>query len=74
MYKRVQLSNVFCCGLDFSIEGELVPRQGDQVTYRLCPIPPKLEKFQAIHVRITNFTPEVHLRWDSPLREEEKAE
>jgi len=56
------------------IEGELVPRQGDQVTYRLCPIPPKLEKFQAIHVRITNFTPEVHLRWDSPLREEEKAD
>ena len=58
-----------CC----SIEGELVPRPGDEVTYKLCPIPPKLEKFQAIHCRIVNFTPEVHLRWDSPL-EEERAE
>ncbi|XP_021946610.1 cold shock domain-containing protein CG9705 [Folsomia candida] len=56
------------------IEGELVPRTGDQVTYRLCPIPPKLDKFQAIHVRIVNFTEEVHLRWDSPLREEEKSD
>jgi len=56
------------------IEGELVPREGDQVTFRLCPIPPKLEKFQAIHVQIINFTPETHMRWDSPLRDEEKKE
>ncbi|XP_071525674.1 cold shock domain-containing protein CG9705-like [Panulirus ornatus] len=46
------------------IEGEYVPQEGDEVTYRLCPIPPKREKYQATHVRIINFTPEVHHRWD----------
>jgi len=48
------------------IEGEFVPLPGDQVRYRLCPIPPKLEKFQAVHVEIVNLTPQVHLKWDSP--------
>jgi len=57
-----------------SIEGEYVPREGDEVTYRLCPIPPKIEKFQAIHVRIINFTPDVHLKWDAPIDEAEKTE
>lgn len=50
----------------FSIEGEYVPLAGDRVRYRLCPIPPKLEKFQAVHVEIVNLTPQVHLKWDSP--------
>lgn len=50
----------------FSIEGEYVPLPGDQVQYKLCPIPPKFEKVQAIHVNIINFTPEVHLKWDCP--------
>lgn len=50
----------------FSIEGEFVPLPGDQVHYRLCPIPPKLEKCQAVHVEIVNLTPQVHLKWDSP--------
>ncbi|KAF4523441.1 hypothetical protein B566_EDAN010374 [Ephemera danica] len=53
------------------IEGEYVPRPGDEVTFRLCPIPPKFEKYQAVHVQITNFTPEVHLRWDCPSTEEQ---
>lgn len=54
-------------GLFFSsIEGEFVPLPGDQVRYRLCPIPPKLEKFQAVHVEIVNLTPQVHLKWDAP--------
>lgn len=48
------------------IEGEYVPLAGDEVKYRLCPIPPKFEKCQAIHVEIVNFTPEVHLKWDTP--------
>lgn len=52
--------------LFFSIEGEYVPLPGDQVQYKLCPIPPKFEKNQAIHVNIINFTPEVHLKWDCP--------
>ncbi len=28
------------------IEGEFVPRKGDRVSYRLCPIPPRFDKFQ----------------------------
>lgn len=56
---------IACCFF-FSIEGEYVPLPGDQVHYRLCPIPPKLEKFQAVHVEIVNLTPQVHLKWDSP--------
>ncbi|XP_066997801.1 cold shock domain-containing protein CG9705 [Anabrus simplex] len=48
------------------IEGEYVPLPDDEVTYRLCPIPPKLEKYQAVHVKITHLTPEVHHRWDCP--------
>ncbi|KAG0712121.1 Cold shock domain-containing protein [Chionoecetes opilio] len=52
------------------IEGEYVPQEGDEVNYRLCPIPPKREKCQATHVQIVNFTPEVHLRWDcKPIEE-----
>lgn len=49
-----------------SIEGEFVPLPGDRVRYRLCPIPPKLEKCQAVRVEIINLTPQVHLKWDSP--------
>ncbi|XP_055627210.1 cold shock domain-containing protein CG9705 [Toxorhynchites rutilus septentrionalis] len=46
------------------IEGEYVPLPGDEVSYRLCTIPPKFEKVQAIHVHITNLTPEKHCRWE----------
>jgi len=56
------------------IEGEYVPRVGDQVSYRLVLIPPKCEKKQAVHVHITNFTPEVHQRWSAPLTDEEGKE
>jgi len=43
-----------------SIEGEYCPCAGDEVTYRVCPIPPKIEKLQAIHVKIVHFTPDVN--------------
>lgn len=46
------------------IEGEYVPLPGDEVSYRLCAIPPKFEKVQAIHVHITHLTPEKHSRWE----------
>ncbi|KAB0791996.1 hypothetical protein PPYR_13957 [Photinus pyralis] len=46
------------------VEGEYVPLPGDVVKYRLCPIPPKMEKYQAVHVHITNLTPEVHKKWE----------
>ncbi|GLV45064.1 uncharacterized protein CBL_14363 [Carabus blaptoides fortunei] len=49
------------------IEGEYIPLPGDKVKYRLCPIPPKFEKYQAVHVHIVNLTPEVHQKWDTPL-------
>ena len=38
------------------IEGEFVPRKGDTVSYRACPIPPRFEKLQAsINVLIPIF-------------------
>ncbi|BES97205.1 CSP [Nesidiocoris tenuis] len=46
------------------IEGEYVPLPGDRVKFRVCPIPPKLEKVQAVHVEIIDFGPEVHKKWD----------
>lgn len=49
------------------IEGEYVPLPGDEVCYRLCPVPPKFEKTQAIHVQITHFSPEKHERWDGGI-------
>lgn len=50
------------------IEGEFVPLPGDAVSYRLCAIPPKFEKHQAIHVKITHFSPETHQRWEDTSR------
>lgn len=49
-----------------SIEGEFVPLEGDEVTYNLVKIPPKMEKEQAVHVKIEKLKPgETHYRWDS---------
>ncbi|XP_053551208.1 calcium-regulated heat-stable protein 1 [Bombina bombina] len=39
------------------IEGEYVPVEGDEVTYKLCTIPPKCEKQQAVEVVITHLAP-----------------
>ncbi|KAL3275278.1 hypothetical protein HHI36_020046 [Cryptolaemus montrouzieri] len=47
------------------IEDEYVPLPGDRVKYQLCPLPPKFEKFQAVHVKIVVLNKEVHKRWDS---------
>ncbi|CAG5129932.1 unnamed protein product [Candidula unifasciata] len=50
------------------VEGEWVPKEGDQVTYKTVLIPPKNEKLQAVHVVITHLKPGVlHERWDSPV-------
>ncbi len=43
------------------IDGEYIPRKGDKVKFRLCPMPPKFDKFQAVHIKIVDFTPEVRL-------------
>lgn len=52
------------------IEGEYVPIPGDEVSYRLCTIPPKFEKTQAVHVQITHLMPEKHSKWEEPNNEE----
>lgn len=49
-----------------SIDGEYVPIEGDVVEYRKMLIPPKNEKYQAVHVRIVNLSPEKHKTWDEP--------
>lgn len=41
------------------IDGEYIPRKGDKVKFRLCPMPPKFDKHQAVHIQIVDFTPEV---------------
>ncbi|CAL8302428.1 unnamed protein product [Lota lota] len=39
------------------IDGEYVPMEGDEVTYKVCPIPPKNQKIQAVEVVITHLNP-----------------
>ncbi|KAJ8251116.1 hypothetical protein GJAV_G00217460 [Gymnothorax javanicus] len=39
------------------IEGEYVPVAGDEVSYKICSIPPKNEKVQAVEVTITHLAP-----------------
>ncbi|KAG6937566.1 calcium regulated heat stable protein 1, partial [Chelydra serpentina] len=39
------------------IEGEYVLVAGDEVTYKMCSIPPKNEKLQAVDVVITHLAP-----------------
>jgi len=53
------------------VESELVPLKGDQVSYRLCPVPPKFEKCQAVNVTITKMSSQQHKRWDTPVTPED---
>ena len=56
-----------CC--IFSIDGEVVPREGDEVTYNRILIPPKNEKFSAVHVEIKHMKPGVtHETWEAPVK------
>lgn len=57
------------------INSEFVPRPGDKVCYRLCPIPPKFEKVQAVNVEILELSDNgSHKRWDNPETQEELKE
>jgi len=59
------------------IEGEYVPRKGDTVSYRACPIPPRFEKLQAVHVHIVDFAEGdgvPHRKWENPETPEELEE
>jgi len=53
------------------IESEFVPMKEDKVTFRLCPIPPKFERCQAVNVQITVMSSSPHRRWDSPQTPED---
>ena len=57
-----------------SVEGEYIPLKEDRVTFRLCPIPPKMDRYQAIHVRIVNFSHAKHHKWNEPPSAEEREE
>ncbi|XP_059093317.1 cold shock domain-containing protein CG9705-like [Tigriopus californicus] len=56
------------------IEGELIPRKGDTVKFRMCPMPPKFDKFQAVHIEIVDFVPEIHHKWSEKETPEEFEE
>lgn len=50
------------------IEGEFVPMEGDEVTYKVCPIPPKNQKIQAVEVVITHLNPGTkHETWSGQI-------
>ncbi|XP_033757137.1 calcium-regulated heat-stable protein 1-like [Pecten maximus] len=48
------------------IDGEYVPKEGDHVSFKKILIPPKKEKYHAVHVVITHLEEGVsHEKWDS---------
>ncbi|XP_062388639.1 calcium-regulated heat-stable protein 1 [Sardina pilchardus] len=50
------------------IDGEYVPVAGDEVSYKLCSIPPKHEKIQAVDVTITHLAPGAkHETWSGAV-------
>jgi len=49
----------------FSIEGDWVPKEGDEVTYKRSLVPPKNEKYAAVHVQIIHQVAGIqHEKWD----------
>lgn len=48
---------MFSLSSSSSIEGEYVPTEGDEVSYKICSIPPKFEAVQAVEVTITHLKP-----------------
>ncbi|KAK5850521.1 hypothetical protein PBY51_001396 [Eleginops maclovinus] len=50
------------------IDGEYVPMEGDEVTYKVCPIPPKNQKIQAVEVVLTHLNPVTkHETWSGQI-------
>uniref|UniRef100_A0A8C6SIK7 Cold shock domain containing C2, RNA binding a n=1 Tax=Neogobius melanostomus TaxID=47308 RepID=A0A8C6SIK7_9GOBI len=50
------------------IDGEYVPMEGDEVTYKVCPVPPKNQKVQAVDVVITHLNPGTkHETWSGQI-------
>ena len=43
-----------------------MPKEGDDVSFKLCPLPFNPEKVQATHVKITHLAPGVsHETWNA---------
>ena len=52
----------------FSIDGDFVPKEGDEVKYKRSSIPPKNEKFCAVHVSIVRPAEGVsHETWEGSI-------
>ena len=67
LFKATCFSVVIIIFYTCSIDGEYVPKEGDEVTYKVCKIPPKMEKVQAVHVKITHLVEgTTHETWDQP--------
>ncbi|XP_051244321.1 cold shock domain-containing protein C2 [Dicentrarchus labrax] len=50
------------------IEGEYVPVEGDEVTYKVSRVPPKNLKVQAVEVKITHLNPVTkHETWSGQI-------
>ncbi|GCB79351.1 hypothetical protein scyTo_0019527 [Scyliorhinus torazame] len=50
------------------IEGEYVLVEGDEVTYKVCAVPPKNLKYQAVEVVITHLAPGTkHETWSGQI-------
>lgn len=65
-YERTQTS--FLMLLCFSIDGEYVPAEGDEVTYKVCRVPPKNIKVQAVEVKIIHLKPGTkHETWSGQI-------
>lgn len=65
--QHILVQIIDCVFSFYSIDGEWVPKEGDEVSYKLCAIPPKMEKFSAVHVKITHQSPGSHEKWDDPF-------
>lgn len=65
VFKQHRLHFVFMC---FSIEGEYVPAEGDEVTYKVSRVPPKNIKVQAVEVKIIHLKPGTkHETWSGQV-------
>jgi cold shock CspA family protein len=56
------------------IEGEYIPRKHDRVRYRICPMPPRFDRAQAVHIEIIDLNPDGHHKWTEKETPEEMLE
>ncbi|KAI0236038.1 Calcium-regulated heat-stable protein 1 [Lamellibrachia satsuma] len=56
------------------IDGDYIPKAGDDVSFKKCLVPPKNEKYSAIHVKIVHPAEGVmHETWDAPIHHDNKS-